>query len=65
MDLRNGIDDAFRNGGTIKFERPIGRLIHEPTGINIIVHKPIPRFKTFMLKWCFGLKYERYDKRTD
>lgn len=57
MDLRKSIDDVFRNGYTIKMA--IGKLIHEPTGVVISVYKPISRFKRLMLKWCFGVKYEK------
>lgn len=44
---------------SIKLESPIGKLIHEPTGYSLAVYKPISRFKAFMLKHCFGLKYEK------
>lgn len=57
IDLRNSIDDVFRNGYTIKMA--IGKLIHEPTGYSLAVYKPISRFKRFMLRWCFGLKFEK------
>lgn len=39
--------------------QPIGRLEHEPTGYSLAVYKPISRFKRIMLRWCFGLKYEK------
>lgn len=39
--------------------QPVGYLRHEPTGYTLAVYKPISRFKTQMLKWCFGLKYEK------
>lgn len=50
---------------TIKLpkEKPIGYLLHEPTKTHIPVYKPISRFKALMIKWCFGLKYERYETR--
>lgn len=57
MEWRKGIDDAFRNGYTIKMA--VGKLVHEPTGVEISVYKPISRFKRLMLKWCFGLKFEK------
>lgn len=38
---------------------PIDYLKHEPTGYSLAVYKPISRFKAFMLKHCFGLKYEK------
>lgn len=39
--------------------KPIGHLKHEPTGYSLAVYKPISRFKRFMLRWCFGLKFEK------
>lgn len=39
--------------------RPIGYLRHEPTGYTLAVYKPISRFKTLMLRWCFGVKFEK------
>lgn len=44
---------------TISFPKPIGYLHHEPTGYSLVVYKPISRFKRLMLRWCFGLKYEK------
>lgn len=46
-------------GYNIKLPDPIGNLVHEPTMTSIKVYKPISRFKAFMLKHCFGLKYEK------
>ncbi len=57
IDLRNSIDDVFRNGYTIKMA--IGKLTHEPTGYSLTVYKPISRFKRLMLKWCLGVKFEK------
>lgn len=37
---------------------PIGVLRHDSTHQSFMVYKPISRFKRFMLKLCFGLKYE-------
>lgn len=48
--------------GTITLPVPIGSLIHEPTGCSISVFRPISRFKAFMLRWCFGLKYQKRTK---
>lgn len=59
MELRKAIDDVFRNGYTIEWTKPIGKLIHEPTKAEISVYKPISRFKALMLRWCFGLNYEK------
>ena len=39
--------------------KPIGKLTHEPTGYTLAVYKPISRFKRLMLKWCFGVKFEK------
>lgn len=46
-------------GYSIKLPDPIGRLVHEPTMTRLSVYKPISRFKALMLKWCFGIKYEK------
>lgn len=43
----------------ILMPQPIGRLEHEPTGYSLAVYKPISRFKRLMLRWCFGLKFEK------
>ncbi len=42
-----------------KLPDPIGQLVHEPTMTRLSVYKPISRFKRIMLRWCFGLKYEK------
>lgn len=57
-------EDMMHNGFSckIKIEKPVGYLEHEPTDTLIAVYKPISRFKAFMLNWCFGLKYKRYEK---
>lgn len=44
---------------SIALELPIGYLKHEPTGYSLAVYKPTPRFKRIMLRWAFGLKYEK------
>lgn len=59
MDLRKSIDDVFRSGHTIEWVKPIGYLKHEPTGYSLAVYKPISRFKRLMLRWAFGLKFEK------
>lgn len=38
---------------------PIGYLKHEPTGYSLAVYRPISRFKRIMLRWCFGMKFEK------
>lgn len=43
----------------LNMPKPIGRLIHKPTHHTRAVYKPISRFKRLMLRWCFGLKFER------
>lgn len=45
--------------GTITLPVPIGYLRHEPTGYSLAVYKPISRFHALMLRWCFGVKFER------
>lgn len=57
--LGKGFEDMFRNGCKIKIQAPVGYLIHEPTRTQISVYKPISWFKSFMLEWCFGLKYKK------
>lgn len=47
------------DAATIIKHTPIGVLRHAPTGYTIAVYKPIPRFQRLMLRWCFGLKYEK------
>ena len=54
VDENGMMDEAF-----IKSLMPIGHLIHEPTGCTLAVYKPIPRFKRLMLRWAFGLKFEK------
>lgn len=49
----------FSNCHLVDPPKPIGYLRHEPTGYTLAVYKPISRFKRLMLRWCFGLKYER------
>lgn len=44
---------------TVKFPDPIGKLVHESTMSEISVYKPISRFKRLMLRWAFGLKFEK------
>lgn len=46
-------------GYKCKLPEPIGDLVHEPTMTRISVYKPISGFKAFMLRHCFGLKYEK------
>lgn len=43
----------------IKAIIPIGYLRHDPTGYTLAVYKPISRFKRLMLRWAFGLKFEK------
>lgn len=55
-------DGTFTKGPTearIIVPRPIGYLRHEPTGYSLAVYKPISRFQALMLRWCFGVKFER------
>lgn len=39
--------------------QPVGFLIHEATGTNIAIYKPINWFQRVMIKWRFGLKYQK------
>ena len=64
MEAMQQISKAFGKmwkvkNGTIIFPKPIGYLKHDPTGCTLAVYKPIPRFKRIMLRWAFGLKYEK------
>lgn len=58
-DAENTIGAMKEAGYNIKLPDPIGNLVHEPTMTSIKVYKPISRFKAFILKHCFGLKYEK------
>lgn len=58
-DAENSIGAMKEAGYNIKLSDPIGQLVHEPTMSRISVYKPISRFKALMLKWCFGLKFEK------
>lgn len=57
--IGKSFEDMARNEATIKVTVPIGYLKHEPTGYTFAVYKSISRFKRIMLKWCFGLKFEK------
>lgn len=58
-DAENTISAMKEAGYNIKLPDPIGQLIHEPTMTTIKVYKPISRFKRIMIRWAFGLKYEK------
>lgn len=49
----------FRDCHLVEPRKPIGYLKHEPTGYSLAVYKPISRFKRLMLRWCFGVKFEK------
>ena len=49
----------FSNCHLVEPRTPIGYLRHEPTGYTLAVYKPISRFKRLMLRWAFGLKFEK------
>lgn len=49
----------FSNCHLVDPPKPIGYLRHEPTGYSLAVYKPISRFHALMLRWCFGVKFER------
>lgn len=57
MDMAQ--DEIMKTEYRLNMSKPIGQLIHEPTRHIIAVYKPISRFKRIMLKWCFGLKFEK------
>ena len=58
-DAENTIGAMKDAGYNIKLPDPIGQLVHEPTMTTIKVYKPISRLKRIMLRWAFGLKYEK------
>ena len=49
----------METGYRIEQPKVFGFLIHEETKTKIAVYKPIGWFKRAMIKWCFGLKYEK------
>lgn len=57
MDMTQ--DEIMRTEYRLNMPKPIGRLIHEPTHHTLAVYKPISRFKRLMLRWAFGLKFEK------
>lgn len=55
-----GVSFNHKDGAvSIKLKSPIGYLKHDPTGYSLAVYKPISRFKRIMLRWAFGLKFEK------
>lgn len=38
---------------------PVAQLIHEPTHTVISVYQTMNWFQRWMIKWCFGLKYQK------
>ncbi|WP_290437774.1 hypothetical protein [Muribaculum intestinale] len=49
----------FSNCHLVVPPNPVGYLKHEPTGCSLAVYKPISRFHALMLRWCFGVKFEK------
>lgn len=49
----------FSNCHLVDPPKPIGYLRREPTGYLFAVYNPISRFHALMLRWCFGVKFER------
>jgi hypothetical protein len=45
----------------IKYEEPIGYLIHDPSKIKIDIYSDINWFRKLMLYLFFGLKYQKND----
>ena len=39
--------------------KAIAKLVQKSTRSIIPVYKPLNRFQRLMIRWCFGLKYER------
>lgn len=58
-DMDMSSDEIMKAEYRLNMPTPIGQLIHEPTRHIIAAYKPISRFKRIMLRWAFGLKYEK------
>lgn len=58
-DMDMSQDEIMETEYHLNMPTPIGRFIHEPTHHSLAVYKPISRFKRLMLRWCFGLKFEK------
>lgn len=43
----------------IQVEKPVAYLVHKATKSILPVYTPIGWFKRFMLRFCFGLKYNK------
>lgn len=43
----------------IKVEKPVAYIEHKATKSRIPVYIPISWFKRFMLRFCFGLEYNK------
>nr|DAP86565.1 MAG TPA: hypothetical protein [Caudoviricetes sp.] len=43
----------------IEQPKAIAKLVHKSTQSIIPVYKPLNWFQRLMIRWCFGLKYER------
>lgn len=57
MDMTQ--DEIMKAECRLNMPKPIGWLIHEPTRHSLAVYKPISRFHALMLRWCFGVKFEK------
>ena len=49
------------NGRIVQTPKPIGYLEHEESKTRIPVFKRIGWFHRCMLRWCFGVKYQKED----
>lgn len=49
----------METGYRIEQPKVLGYFIHEATKSRIAVYKPIGKFKRLMIKWFFGLQYEK------
>lgn len=59
IDMEVSQDEIMKTEYRLNMPKSIGCLIHEPTHHILAVYKPISRFKRIMLRWCFGLKFEK------
>ena len=54
-----GVKASDLNGRMVQIPKPIGNLEHEESKTRIPVFKRICWFRRCMLRWCFGLKYNK------
>ena len=55
----NLMNTCMDNRYYIEQPKAIAKLVHKSTQSIIPVYKPLNWFQRLMIRWCFGLKYER------